>query len=132
MSARVLVVHDSEVQRDLLAVLLEHAGFQVAAAGHGGEALERLLDHPADLVITDLDMPVVDGWELARRLRALAGCGGIPVIILGRQEETGASAAPDPSTFFLPMPADPRVLVQHARRALAPRGGRGPIREESP
>jgi two-component system chemotaxis sensor kinase CheA len=77
-----LVVDDTAVVRELERSILELAGYQVRTAGDGQEALAMLADAPADLVITDVDMPWCDGFELTRAIRAEPGLAGLPVVIL--------------------------------------------------
>lgn len=79
---RILVVDDSPLTRELIANLLEAVGYDTVIASDGAEALEVLDSHPVDLVVTDLEMPGVDGLELARRLRAHPVHSRLPVVIL--------------------------------------------------
>ena len=80
--AKVLVVDDDGVTRKFLQFLLRSQGFGVRAAADGIEALELLAREEVDLVITDLNMPRLDGLELIRRIRAHPAAAGIPVILL--------------------------------------------------
>jgi two-component system sensor histidine kinase and response regulator WspE len=66
---RVLVVDDSPIVRDLLTELLASVGLEVRSAGDGAAALQTLAEHPVDLIVCDVEMPVMDGFELLRRLR---------------------------------------------------------------
>jgi two-component system sensor histidine kinase and response regulator WspE len=66
---RVLVVDDSPIVRDLLTELLTSVGLEVRSAGDGAAALHTLAEHPVDLIVCDVEMPVMDGFELLRRLR---------------------------------------------------------------
>lgn len=67
---RVLIVDDNVDLRSMLKLALEHAGYAVGVAGDGREALRLQGEHPADVVITDLFMPEVDGFEIIQGLRA--------------------------------------------------------------
>lgn len=78
----VLVVDDEPDIRYLLAVVLERAGYAVIEAAHGNAALEQVLSSQPQLVITDRMMPVMDGAELIKRLRADEGTAGIPIVVL--------------------------------------------------
>jgi two-component system, chemotaxis family, sensor kinase CheA len=80
--ASILVVDDAPVVRELERSILERAGYQVRTAADGVEALERLTAAPVDLVITDVDMPRCDGFELTRAIRAEPRLAGLPVVIL--------------------------------------------------
>jgi len=76
---RVLIVDDGEPVRNLLADFFSFNGYEALTAGNGGEALEILEDTPCGLLITDLNMPGMDGIELVRKVRNL----GIPLTIIG-------------------------------------------------
>lgn len=81
-TGHVLVVEDSLVAGDMLAGILIGAGYQAAIAHHGIEALETLRRQPCDLVISDVDMPEMDGFELARQLRGDPRLHDIPLIMV--------------------------------------------------
>lgn len=68
--ARILVVDDQGDIRDLAGAILEAEGYRVATAGDGEEALEAIFRDPFDLVLLDINMPGMDGWETLRLLRA--------------------------------------------------------------
>ena len=77
---RVLIVDDSPIVRDLLSELLSSVGLEVRVAGDGAAALEALDDRPVDLIVCDVEMPVMDGFELLRRLRERAE--RVPVVMV--------------------------------------------------
>ena len=78
-SASVLVVDDDPDIRELVRELLERAGYQVAAAADGREGLRALYASPPDLVLLDVNMPLLDGWQVLERIRDLTD---VPVIML--------------------------------------------------
>jgi GAF domain-containing protein len=80
VALRCLVVDDEEAVGDMLADVLSSAGHTVAVARNGSEGLSRVLSQPLDLVFTDLSMPGMTGWELAREIRDAAP--GLPVILV--------------------------------------------------
>jgi CheY-like chemotaxis protein len=82
MTKKILLVEDNEMNRDMLSRRLERNGFTVAVAVDGAEAIERALADPPDLVLMDLSLPVVDGWEATRRLKDDTRTRAIPVIAL--------------------------------------------------
>ncbi len=82
MNKTVLVVDDSSTIRKLVTVSLELQGFNVVAACDGMEALEKLPNEKIDLLITDLNMPNMDGFELISTLRKNPDYAGLPVVIL--------------------------------------------------
>jgi len=79
---RILVVDDALMVRELQRSILERGGYSVRTASDGAEALALLADQPADLVVTDLEMPNVDGFALTRSIRAHARLTNIPVLIV--------------------------------------------------
>ena len=79
---RVLLVEDNEMNRDMLTRRLARRGFAVEAALDGEEAVSRVLAAPPDVVLMDLNLPVLDGYEATRRLKASPATGRIPVIAL--------------------------------------------------
>ena len=83
MAARqVLVVDDSKGVRTLLAMALSQNGFDVTEAEDGQAALEVLDGRPLDVVICDLNMPRMDGYEFARHVRSDAGLARVPIIMV--------------------------------------------------
>ncbi|MGH2784313.1 MAG: hybrid sensor histidine kinase/response regulator [Actinomycetota bacterium] len=102
----VLIVDDEPDVLFLLRMTLQHAGYVVEEAPHGGAALERIETLRPDLIITDLMMPVVDGRELIKRVRDTAGNAALPIMLL--------SASPDHTSGadrVMRKPFDPRQLV---------------------
>jgi len=79
---RVLVVEDDEATQELLQKRLTKEGWQVVAAGNGREALERLTQGPPDLVLLDLMMPEMDGFEFLEAFRKQPGCAQITVVVM--------------------------------------------------
>ena len=80
--ASILVVDDTAVVRELERSILEQAGYRVRTAGDGHQALAALADAPADLVVTDVDMPNCDGLQLTRSIRAEPSLAGLPVLVV--------------------------------------------------
>jgi len=79
---RVLVVDDALTVRELQRSILQRAGFDVRVAIDGLQALSKLADEPADLVLTDIEMPNMDGFALTTAIRAHSTLANIPVLIL--------------------------------------------------
>jgi CheY-like chemotaxis protein len=80
--ARILVVDDSAVVRRMLGLILEREGHEVSFAVDGQQGLRATAELHPDLVITDLEMPELDGIELVRRLRADPALAAIPIVLL--------------------------------------------------
>lgn len=80
--AKILLVEDNEMNRDMLCRRLTRKGYEVVLATDGLEGLSAARDQLPDLVIMDLSLPGIDGWEATRRLKADAATASIPVIAL--------------------------------------------------
>jgi two-component system chemotaxis response regulator CheY len=120
MAQSVLVVDDSAVIRQMVAYTLKQAGFTVLEAGDGQEGLERVESGPVDLVITDLNMPRMDGITFIRELRSRPASRRIPVLMLTtesqdskRQEGRAAGA-----TGWIVKPFHPEKLLTVIGRVL--------------
>lgn len=85
--SRILIVDDSESNRDVLARRLSKQNFQVAMAGNGREALEQMSAHSFDTVLLDIMMPDMDGYEVLRRIKANEALRHIPVIMISALNE---------------------------------------------
>ncbi|HET7228781.1 MAG TPA: response regulator [Longimicrobium sp.] len=79
---RILLVEDNEMNRDMLSRRLERKGYQVTLAVDGLSGVEMAAAHLPDLVLMDMSLPVLDGWEATRRLKAALPTRHIPVIAL--------------------------------------------------
>ncbi len=83
MSHSALVVEDSPTMRQLIGYALSRvAELEVVEANDGAEALEQLAHHPFDIILTDINMPVMDGFTLIRRIRADANLKEIPIVVI--------------------------------------------------
>jgi two-component system cell cycle response regulator DivK len=116
----VLVVDDYGDAREMYAEYLEFEGFRVEQAENGQQALARAEKNPPDVVLMDLSLPVMDGWEATRRLKANDRLRHIPVIALtghalSGTAETAAQAGCD---AFVTKPCLPEDLVMEIRRAI--------------
>ena len=80
--AKILVVEDNEMNRDMLARRLERRGYQVVIAVDGDQGVRLAQAEAPDLILMDMSLPVLDGWEATRRLRALPATQAIPIIAL--------------------------------------------------
>jgi two-component system cell cycle response regulator DivK len=102
--AKILVVEDNEMNRDMLARRLERRGYQVVIAVDGGQGLALAESERPDLILMDMSLPVLDGWEATRRLKAGPETSDIPIIALtahamaGDQEKALAAGCDDYDT----------------------------------
>jgi CheY-like chemotaxis protein len=80
--AKVLLVEDQEDNRDMLSRRLKKRGYEVAIAVDGAEGVEKARSETPDLILMDMSLPVMDGWEATRILKAEGGTRSIPVVAL--------------------------------------------------
>lgn len=80
--ATILLVEDNEENRDGLRRRLERRGYRILIAVDGAAGIEMALTEGPDLVLMDMNLPLVDGWEATRRIRASEGGGSLPIIAL--------------------------------------------------
>jgi len=116
----VLVVDDDPRLRELLRVSLEQDGYAVREAQDADEALAAIEHQAPDLVLLDVVMPRVDGWELLRRLQERHG--SIPVIMFsGKTDERAlAEASERGAKGYVGKPFDPQQLLERARQLVPP------------
>ena len=101
---RILLVEDNEMIRDMLSERLERKGFQVYRAVDGGQGVEVAKVERPDLILMDMSLPVMDGWQAARQLKANGETQAIPIIALtahaiaGDREKTLAAGCDDYNT----------------------------------
>lgn len=122
----VLVVDDVAHGREIFAEYLEFRGFRVATAEDGMEAMEKAFELRPDVILMDLSLPKIDGWEATRRLKQDERTRAIPIIALtahalasahDRAKEVGCDAV-------VTKPCIPKDLEAEVRRQLAIRDGR--------
>ena len=117
---RVLVVDDYPDAREMYAEYLKYSGFDVIEAVNGMEALERALDSAPDIILMDLSLPVMDGWEATRRLKADKLTAGIPIVALTGHALAGIleGAKNAGCDAFVTKPCLPEDLVKEIHRVL--------------
>jgi len=92
MAKKILSVDDSASVRQMVTFALETAGYQTAQAGDGKEALAFLKTSPVDMIVTDLNMPNLNGIELIKQVRALPGFKFVPIVLLTTESEDAKKA----------------------------------------
>ena len=117
----VLIVEDEQDLRTLYAEQLTISGFDVIVAGDGAEAIDHTSSQRPDVVLMDLGLPIVDGWEATRRLKADARTAHIPVVALTAFDASGElqRATLAGCDWFIPKPCAPDALAKEIRRLLA-------------
>jgi two-component system, OmpR family, phosphate regulon response regulator PhoB len=118
---RILVVDDEDLVRLVIATMLRVAGFDVDEARDGLEALARLAERRADLVLTDLNMPRCNGEELCRAVRRQPATAAVPVLLMtgGPIEEARMRAAGFIEVIYKPLPITLPDLLRAALRKAA-------------
>src|SRR5258708_26073996 len=116
----ILIVDDVADNRDIYTQFLVHEGFQVALASDGQEALDKAANLAPDLIVMDLSLPVIDGWEATRRLKQNGITKNIPVLALtAHAQEGGAGTAKEAGCdVFMTKPSPPDELVKEILRVL--------------
>ena len=114
----ILLVDDNEDNRVIFTALLTHGGFAVLEAVNGQDGVEQAEHHRPDLVLLDLTMPVMDGWEAVRRIRESPDVAAIPVIALPAHDVSEDAWRRAGFTALLCKPCNPRQLLDTVRRHL--------------
>lgn len=127
---RILVVDDSQVMRLMVGRILRRAGYRVETAENGKEALEKALAAPPQLVLMDVTMPVMNGWEATHRMRSHARLAHIPVVMLScnTQEADIQYAFSCGAHSYLTKPIAADVLLTHVGQVLASQRVQRPIK----
>lgn len=121
---RILLVEDSPTQALELRIILEREGYPVSVAGNGREALTWLGQNKPVMVISDIVMPEVDGYELCRAIRDDKKLTGIPVVLLSYLSEAGdiLKGLESGASNFIVKPYDADYLISYIREELSGRG----------
>jgi excisionase family DNA binding protein len=116
----VLVVDDDPQVREVVRVNLEIEGYAVAEAGDAEEGLKAVEADAPDLILLDVMMPQVDGWEMLRRVQERHGIGSIPVVMFSGQLEGAAQheAAERGAQGFVGKPFDLRALIEQTKQIV--------------
>jgi CheY-like chemotaxis protein len=121
----VLIVDDFEDNRQMYAEFLTFSGFQVFQAVDGEDAVAKATELVPDLVVMDMSLPVLDGWEATRRIKGNPRTRHIPVVALtGHAMEAGSDRFPGGCDEFLAKPCLPEKLVDTLTHMLANTGQR--------
>ena len=120
MSKRILVIEDQEDNRQILRDLLTSADFEVIEAVDGEAGLAAAAAHRPDLILMDIQLPGLDGYEATRRLKADAALTAIPVIAITAYElsEAENKARAAGCDAYMPKPISPRQLLAKVREYL--------------
>jgi two-component system chemotaxis response regulator CheY len=113
MKRTVLIVDDSEFTRNYHSYILREADFETVTAVDGADGLEKLYSRTFDLVLTDINMANMDGYEFIRRVRSSGDYDSLPIIIISTESEAedksrGFAAG---ANFYIVKPTDPEPLI---------------------
>ena len=116
----ILIVDDSEFVRSYHSHILEQAQFRVITAVDGSDGLEKLYTNACDMVLTDINMSNMDGYEFIRRVRADGKYGALPIIIVsteseGNDKRKGFEAG---ANLYIVKPCSPEMMVENIRMIL--------------
>jgi len=120
MTKRILVVEDQEDNRQILRDLLGNAGYEMVEAENGEEALAAVARERPDLILMDIQLPIMDGYEATRRIKSDPATKSIPIIVVtsyalsgdeGKAREAGCDA-------YVTKPYSPRQLLAKVREFL--------------
>jgi two-component system, cell cycle response regulator DivK len=130
----VLVVEDYQDAREMYAAYLQFSGFRVAEATNGIEAIEKTLELMPDIILMDLALPRMDGWEATRRLKLDERTKHIPIVALTGHALAGHAegARQAGCDSFVTKPCLPDALVAEIRRMLAAQRDAGSSRRNTP
>lgn len=131
MSATVLIIDDDPVFLEMLSFVLEHGGFRAMAAYNGADGIKMLTSEPVDVVILDVMLPDMDGFETCRRIRSIPSVRDVPILMLSARTQVTdkLSGFESGADDYVAKPADPKevmarlkALLARAKRAPAPTG----------
>lgn len=120
MEKKILIVDDCGTTRKLLGFIVKERGHRIIAASNGLEALEVIAQNPVDLVLTDLNMPQMDGLELSRTIRSIDSYSDLPIIMVTTEageadKKVGLEAG---VTTYLTKPISPQRLIFEIEKLL--------------
>lgn len=121
MTWKIIVVEDTADDSQLVSTILEHSGIEVYLAAHGKECLQMLASLEPDCIITDLNMPIMDGWELLSNLQQNPSTSAIPVVAITAYYSADVAADAMKAGFigFFAKPVNPRNFVEKLGELLA-------------
>ena len=120
MTKRILVVEDQEDNRQIIRDMLSATDYQITEAENGEEALAAVANQRPDLILMDIQLPILDGYEATRRIKADPALRSIPIIAVtsyalsGEEKKAWAAGCDD----YVPKPYSPRQLLAKIRQYL--------------
>jgi CheY-like chemotaxis protein len=117
---RVLIVEDDQALRESMAEILADAGYAVSEAGDGRQGLEQASERRPDLILLDLMMPTMNGWQFRSAQKGLPALADIPVIVMSAWSSEQADAGLEDVAAKFPKPFDVSALLDGVRRYAGP------------
>jgi CheY-like chemotaxis protein len=110
----ILLVEDDDDTRRIYSSMLRHAGFLVVEAANGPDAVRSAFEDAPDLILMDMNLPMLDGWEAARRIRSDGEAGSTPLLAFSALIDSTADLRRDSTLFdgFIAKPVSPAELVR--------------------
>jgi len=132
MNKKILVIEDDPVTTRLIVYTLQQEGYQVLTAPNGLEGLRKAKKEEPDLIILDIMLPGVDGFEICHRLRTESQTAQLPILMLSAkaQEVDKATGLKVGADDYLTKPADPSEIVSRVETLLAQTKHTLPVQEE--
>ncbi len=118
--AKILIIEDDASTSQFLSYTMEHEGYQAVTALDGIDGLKKALTEKPDLIVLDIMLPGLDGYELCHRLRAYAPTSNIPILMLSAkaQDADKSAAFKMGANFYIVKPADPEKIVHTVKDML--------------
>jgi len=116
----ILIVDDSRTTRNYHAAIAKSSGYRVVTANDGADGLEKLLSQEIDLILTDINMQGIDGYEFIRRVRTSADHKDVPIVIISTEgqaadQSKGYAAG---ANLYITKPSEPELLIEYVKMML--------------
>lgn len=115
-SGRILVVDDQNVNLRVVGTLLARQGYEVVSASSGEEALQRYVESPPDLILLDMMMPGMDGWQFREEQRKIPAVASIPVVTVTADGDARGKAASIQAVGYIAKPISIDTLLDEVER----------------
>ena len=121
MTAKILIIDDSPIVRNLHSIMLKSAGYNVAEAENGYDALEKAMSDNFDLMVVDINMPKMDGYTFCKEIRAGNKNKDVPLLIVSTESEAedkmkGFKAG---ANLYLVKPVKAEILIENVKMLLS-------------